>query len=234
MHGRSSTAEPSAGRPSSWRWVTRLLIAAAVLLVLFVLWSVWDHQAIMAAIPRAGPLPLFAAMAVLPAVGLPLTPFFVLAGASFGIAVGLVGSAVALGLNLALCYWIARSGMRPRLESMLRRSRYELPDFAEMSKGAVRFALAVKVTPGLPGFAKNYVLGVAGVPFALYFGVSMLITGAYAVALVVLGESFLHHNLSRTLLAGAAVAVLAFGLWLWRKKRGRGGRRLDQPPPHAG
>jgi uncharacterized membrane protein YdjX (TVP38/TMEM64 family) len=170
----------------------------------------------------AGPLPLFGAMAILPAFGMPLTPFFILAGATFGVARGLLGSGVALALNLALCYWIARSGMRPRLVSLLRRFSYELPDFEEKDKGAVRFTLAVKLAPGVPGFAKNYVLGVAGVPLAVYFGLSMLITGAYATALVVLGESFLEHNLDHTIIAGAVVIALAIGVWLWRRKSRRG------------
>jgi hypothetical protein len=58
------------------------------------------------------PLPYFAMMAVLPAIGIPISPLYILAGASFGIAVGLVGSLVALAVNATLCYWIS-SRLRP-------------------------------------------------------------------------------------------------------------------------
>ena len=110
--------------------MTRLKLglgALALAAVVFVAWSAWDRDAIMAWKEEAGALPFFGAMAVLPAVGMPITPFFVLAGATFGVGPGLLGSGVALGLNLTLCYAIARSGLRPKLESLLRRFEYELP-----------------------------------------------------------------------------------------------------------
>ena len=168
---------------------------------------------------QAGALPFFAAMAVLPAIGLPVTPFFVLAGATFGVVFGLLGSGAALGVNLALCYGIARSGLRPWLESLLRRFGYQLPDFEEKDRGALRFTLLVKFAPGIPAVAKNYLLGMTGVPFLLYFGLSMLITGAYAALCVVLGVSLLEHSLGRALVPGAIAVALALGLWWWRRRR---------------
>jgi uncharacterized membrane protein YdjX (TVP38/TMEM64 family) len=201
--------------------VRRGLAGAALIAVLFLIWRAWDHQAIMVWLRNMGPLPFLGAMALLPAMGVPVTPFFILAGATFGIWMALVASLVALGLNLSLCYWIARSGMRPRLESFLRRSRYQLPDFEERNAGAVRFTLMIKMTPGLPAFAKNYILGVSGVPFLPYFGLSMLITGAYAASFVILGESMLEHRFDRSVVAIAVVVVLLLAVLWWRRKRNR-------------
>jgi uncharacterized membrane protein YdjX (TVP38/TMEM64 family) len=202
-------------------------VAVATLAALAVLlWLVWDREAVMTWIRQARPLPFFALMAVAPAFGVPLTPFFILAGATFGGRVGLLGSGLALALNLALCFWIARSGLRPRLASLLRRLGYELPDFGEEGRDVVRFALLVKLAPGVPAFVKTYGLGVAGVPFGLYFAVSMLVTGLYAVSLVVLGESLLEHDLRRALVAGGALVVLlAAAFWGLRRRRDRGGKR---------
>src|SRR5215510_10624443 len=114
-------------------WVRRALVAAAVAGLLLLAWLIWDHDEVMAAIERAPPLPFFAAMAILPALGAPATPLVLLAGASFGIPVALAGCILALAANLALCYWLARSGLRPKLESMLRRFE-RIPNFASERK----------------------------------------------------------------------------------------------------
>jgi len=89
----------------------------------------------------------------------------------------------------------------------------------------------VKLTPGLPAFVKNYGLAAAGVPFPTYLGVSMLVTGAYAAALVLLGDSLFEHDFGPALVAAAVVALVAGlgALWL-RRRRGRAGRRAEGPP----
>jgi uncharacterized membrane protein YdjX (TVP38/TMEM64 family) len=208
--------------PARMTWLKRILWVLGVALLALVAWSVWDHRdALMGWKEEAGPVKFFAAMAVLPALGVPITPLFVLAGATFGVGPGLLGSGVALGLNLILCYGIARSALRPWLESLLGRFEYELPDFKEREGGALRFTLLVKFAPGAPAVAKNYLLGLTGVPFPLYFGASMLITGVYAVLCVVVGGSLFEHDVGRVLLAAAIVAVLGGGLWWWRKRVGR-------------
>lgn len=214
------TESPDDRGAARWRWARRAVAAVALAAVLLVMWSAWDREAMATWRQEAGPLPFFAAMAVLPALGVPITPFFILAGATFGLRLGLLGSAIALGLNLAVSYWIAR-GMRVRIEALLRRFGYELPDFGEKDRSAVRFTLAVKVAPGVPAFVKHYGLGVAGVPFAIYFGVSMAITGSYAALLIVLGESLLEHRLDRAVWPAAIVVVLGLGLWWWRRRRNR-------------
>jgi uncharacterized membrane protein YdjX (TVP38/TMEM64 family) len=209
------------GRAGAWLWLARAFAVAAAGVVVYFSWTAWGHEAFMAWMREANPVWFFAAMAVLPAVGVPWTPLYILAGATFGARYGVLGSLLAIAANLTLCYFIARSRLRPWLERILRRFGYRLPDLANRS--ALRFTLIVRLAPGLPMFVRNYALGSAGVPFWLYFGVSMAITSAYAVAFVVLGESVLEHDL-RAL--GAAVAVLAAAggaIWWWRKRRARAG-----------
>jgi uncharacterized membrane protein YdjX (TVP38/TMEM64 family) len=209
------------GTTSRWRWAARASIAVALAASLVALWSAWDREAMRTWKQEAGPVPFFGAMALLPAVGVPITPFFILAGATYGVRFGLLGSGVALAGNLALCYFIAGSALRPHLESLIRRTRYELPDFQEKNQSAVRFTLLTKLAPGVPGFLKNYILGMAGVPFGVYIGVSFATTGVYATALVVLGESLLEHDLRQALMPLAVFVVLGIGLWWWRKRSGR-------------
>lgn len=207
-------------------WLKRIVGVLGLATVALVAWWVWDREAMMGWKEEAGPVAFFGAMAVLPAIGIPVTPLFVLAGATFGVGPGLLGSGVALGLNLALCYAIARSALRPWLESLLGRFEYELPDFENREGGALRFTLLVKFAPGPPAVAKNYLLGLTGVPFPLYFIASMLITGAYAVLCVVVGGSLFEHDMRRVLIVGGVAVVLGGAVgWWWRKRGARGDGR---------
>ena len=189
-----------------------------MLVVTFLLWGIWDLDAMLAWQQRASPVPFFAVMSVLPAIGFPMTPLFILAGATFGPAGGLMGSLVALALNLTLCYGIAQL-MRPRLIALLRRFGYELPDRQGRKRNDVRFTLAAKLAPGVPAFAKNYWLGVSGVRFAVYFWLSVLTTGAYAALLIVLGEAAVKHSTGPVILVGAVIVVLALAIRFWRGRR---------------
>lgn len=187
--------------------------------MVYLLWSAWDHEAFLRWKEEAGPVPFFAAMAVLPAIGFPVTPFFILAGATFGVVLGLGGSLLALLVNFSLCFWLARSGLRPRISRLLERFGVDLPDFQAGHQRALRFVLTVKLAPGVPAFAKNYLLGAVGVPFAMYLTVSMLVTGVYAAAFVVLGESVLEHDMDRAVVAVVVIALVALALWWIRRRR---------------
>lgn len=209
---------PNQNRPvTPATWALRVLGASALLGLAALIWHAWDHQAFIAWREEAGVLPFFLAMAILPALGVPITPFFIVAGATFGVPIGLAGSAIALSANLVLCYWIARSGLRPWLARLLARTRYRIPDF-QQGEGALRFALLVKLAPGVPVFIKHYLLGMAGVPFAIYFGVSALITGLYGGAFVVLGESLLEHDVGGSAAALVVLGVVAVAIYLWRRR----------------
>ena len=196
---------------------TLVALAGLALLV----WVVWDGDAFAAWMREARPLPYFAAMCALTAVGAPLMPFFLVAGATFGVATGLVGSALALAGSLAASFLLARSWLRPWLVSLLRRYGRELPDYGEKGKGAFRFVVTVKFAPGVPASLKNACLVVAGVPFPLYFGMSFLISGLYGAALILVGESLLDHDLGRALPIAGVGAAMALALWWWLRRRAR-------------
>ncbi len=212
----------------------RTLALVALVALASLVWLVWDGDALMAWKRDARPLPYFAVMCLVTAVGAPVTPFFVVAGATFGVGPGLLGSGLALAGSLTVSYWVARGWLRPWLVSMLRRFGQEFPDLAAPGRRRLRFALTVKLAPAIPAIVKNYALASAGVPFALYFGLSMLITGAYGAVLVLLGDSLLEHDLGRALPGAVLLAVVALGLWLVRRSRGRprarGGRRARGRP----
>lgn len=199
----------------------RLLQATGALLLgvlLVTLWTHWDAEAFAAWKEQAGPLPYFAAMVVLPALGLPMTPLLIVAGATFGAVVGLIGSLAALALHLSLCFWIARSGLRPRIARLLARFDIGLPAFDGRRDRALRFILLVRLAPGVPAFAKNYLLGASGVPFGMFMAASMALGSVYAAGFVVLGESVLTRDARGAAIAGVALLATALAFaWLRRR-----------------
>lgn len=199
------------------------MIAIGLAIVAYLAWAIWDYEALMAWIERARPLPFFAAMAALPAVGLPSTPFYLLAGATFDLRIALVGTALALAANLVFCYFVGHAGLRQRLVSLFERFGYTLPDFdpeAGMSlRRTVRFTAMVKLAPGVPSFVKHYGLGATRVPFAIYFAVAMLVSGTYAIALILLGDSLFEHELGRGAIASIAAIVLALVFRAWSRRQ---------------
>lgn len=185
--------------------------------VVFLIWRYWDHETFREWKREAGPVPFFAALAILPAIGVPTTPFYVLAGATFGIPVSLLGSLAALAFNLTLCYWISRGPFRYLFEKWLVKTRRELPTLER--HGAWRLTLVIKFMPGVPPVLKHYFIVLAGVPFAIYFSASMVISGFYAAGFIVLGDSALDRNPTPALIV-LGVLALASGLVWWFRSRG--------------
>jgi len=199
-----------------WRGVLGVLLAVAAAWWVFpridaAAWMEWKSG--------MHPLLFFPLMAVLTSIGFPTTPFYLAAGAAFGTRIGLAGTMAALGGHLVLCFWLARSGLRPVLLRWFARTGWSPPEIRPGEGWA--FAFMVKLAPGPPSFAKNYLLAAAGVPFGIYFSVSMLVTGAYATALVVLGESFMDGSGGRAAAALAALVFLSAATVWVRKRRAR-------------
>jgi uncharacterized membrane protein YdjX (TVP38/TMEM64 family) len=201
-------------------WARRAGIALLVAGLAYVMIAIWDRDALVRWMSGLSPVPFFLAMAVLPAVGAPLSPFLVVAGATFGIGLGLIGSIAAIAINLCLGYAIVHSKLRPRIEALFARFDYAIPDFTAGGRRAWRFAAAVKLAPALPSFAKMYVLAVTSVPFAIYFIVSLAISSAFAVAWIALGDSLLAHDVNHAAVAAVVIVVLAIlaARW-WRRRR---------------
>lgn len=170
----------------------------------------------------AHPVPFFLALALLPLAGVPTTPFFMVAGVTYGIPAGLMGTALALALNLLLSFLIAASGLRKLVTRMLSKTKYKLPDLGR-DRG-VRFTVAVRMVPAMPNFMKNYVLCVAGVPFRIYFPLSIVISMVYAAPFVVMGESIFDQDWRMLAVAGGLLALLAGGTHLVSIKYAEGSK----------
>jgi uncharacterized membrane protein YdjX (TVP38/TMEM64 family) len=145
----------------------------------------------LALVRQVGPEAFFAGMAILPALGFPMSPFWLSAGPVFTPVLGLplvIGlCAVSLAVNLAFTYWLARYAFRPPLVWLVRRLGYELPHVAVADQ--VEVTVLLRVTPGPPFFIQGYLLGLAEIPFKTYLLVSWPISMAYGVAFIFFGDS---------------------------------------------
>jgi uncharacterized membrane protein YdjX (TVP38/TMEM64 family) len=168
----------------------------------------------------AGPWVFFGAMAVLPVIGAPLMAFTMTAGTAFAgqMTMGgvLAATLVAIAVNIALTYWLARRAVRPMLERLLKRYGYSVPRVT--SDNALSVALLVRLTPGPPFFLQSYILGLAEVPFRLYMLVSWLCVLPWAVGAVVLGRGIFDGNFKVVAMGLGVIVATVAAVQLIRRK----------------
>jgi uncharacterized membrane protein YdjX (TVP38/TMEM64 family) len=161
-----------------------------------------------------GAVPFFAALAVLPSVGFPLSVFLVTAGPVFGPTLGpwhvVAYATLAVSVNLAISYWIAARPLRAFAERLASRRGYRIPRAG--GERAWKITLLVRIVPGLPFFFQNCLLGVARVPFGPYLLVSALVQFVYVVGAVLLGNGVLSGRFSAV--APAALLFVLIGVTL--------------------
>lgn len=186
-------------------------------------------------IRAAGPWAYFSAMALLPAVGVPATPFAIGAAPAFAAELGsggaLAAALAAITANLALTYALARWVLGRRVQEALRRAGFELP---AMDRGdAVDAIVLVRVVPVMPFAVQSYLLGFARVPFGLYLGISCAVQWSTTAAFVILGAAALQGSAARTM-AGISL-LLALGAMAHYVRRhcgaARAGRREGLAAP---
>lgn len=177
----------------------------------------------MALIRGVGPVTFFVAMAVLPAVAVPMSFFTIPAGEAFGPQFGLTSvivlAEVVLAVNLALTYWVARYALRPLLLGLLKRYGYSVPQVTAAT--ALPVTLVLRLTPGVPYAVQGYVLGVAEVKFGLYMAVSWLCQAPWVVGFIVLGRGLLNGNFMLAMKGLGVMVVAVVAVQLLRKKYAR-------------
>ncbi len=110
---------------------------------------------------------VFAFMAFLPVLGVPISLLLVIGGARFGAIGGLIASAFAIAVNLLLTFWVTKFVLRKPITAFFKKSKYKIPQIP--TGEYVSVSLLTALVPGLPYAAKNYLLVLAGVPFRVFF-----------------------------------------------------------------
>ena len=171
----------------------------------------------------AGPGVFFAAMAVLPVAGVPMSPFAFAAGPLFGARLGTPATIglglVAITFNLTVAYWLARRWLRPVLARLVARLGYKMPQVE--SGDATDLIVLLRVTPGPPFFVQNYLLGLAEVPFGRYLVISCAVQWSYNVAIMLFGDALSQGRGKMAMLAIGLLAALVVGTHLVRKHLAR-------------
>lgn len=211
----------------------KLISLAALLLVAAGagLWWLKIHdfsvrQSIVAGIAvlrNGGPWVFFSAFAVLPALGFPMSVFYLTAGSAFTEKMGLGGVLAATGaallVNLSLSYWLARYLLRPWLEKMISRTKYKIPVVAAAEHAEI--TLLVRITPGPPYFVQSYLLGLADVPFRTYLWISWVVSIAYATGFIVFGDAILHGRGQMAFFGLSAIVAVVLIVHLLRRHYGK-------------
>ena len=132
---------------------------------------------------------------------------------------------LALALNLTWTYWLAAGPARRLVEKILSATTFQIP---ELPRGDhLKLILVMRLTPGIPLFLQNYLLGFLRAPFHLYLPVSILCSGVIGTGVVLSGAGLSDGRLMPAL-TGVSLIVLGIVLthlirgWLAGKKRAVG------------
>ncbi len=158
------------------------------------------------------PLLFFLAIVILPAFPIPLSPLLLMAGAVFEPRFGLLGASavtiLALALNMAWSYWAAAGPARNLVQFLLKRFSTNIPSLPPGQ--ALQLLLILRMTPGIPFFLHNLVLGFLRVPFASYLIISTLIIGSIAVGWIISGGALMDGRVGMALLGVGIILMVAF------------------------
>ena len=156
------------------------------------------------------PALIYVAIVILPAMPFPLSVLLLAAGVVYGERYGLfyagLLASTAIIINLSCTYWVARFPARRLVERLVRRFDFEIPELPKHH--VLRFTIIFRVTPGIPFFLQNYILGLAGVPFRPYFIVSSLAQLVWTFGFVVSGGAIFKGNAGLAI-AGVCLLVVA-------------------------
>ncbi len=162
--------------------------------------SFWNY------LKQTNPLVFFGLFAVLPALGCPISPFYLIASGLYELKWNMLGFGLAFFLNISLGYWVAAGFLRPLAEKLVAKAGHKVPQVHISEAG--KLAVVVRITPGVPFFLKNFLLGLAGVPYRTYMWASWPIEMAWALATVIVGVSIFEGKAGMGLLGGVFLIAL--------------------------
>ena len=174
----------------------------------------------MEAFLQAYPVALFGALVVLPGLPIPSSALLVTAGVVWRQqpTMACLLSVLALTLNLTWTYWLAAGPARNWVDRLMRAWDLKVP---EMPVGHhLKWILVLKLTPGIPLFCQNYLLGFLRAPFGSCFGVSVLCNGVVGSGMVLSGAGVADGSLA-PLLTGLSLVALVGVLTQWVRCRGK-------------
>jgi uncharacterized membrane protein YdjX (TVP38/TMEM64 family) len=163
-----------------------------------------------------GPLLFYAGFAIACVAGVPASVFIVTGAAAFGPGVGLAGAVLAVAACITLTHLFARYCISRPARSLLERFGYQVPQARR--ENWRKLTLILRITPGIPLVAQNYLIPLSGVPLRVNLPISLPIQGLYLGGFVFLGDAFTSGRLGFAL-GGIALLVVAVILLQTLRKR---------------
>lgn len=216
------------------------MIGLFVLLVsgLFAGWLAWKTGINLASLKEVwtvtqayltkNPWALFLALVILPGLPVPTSLLMLTAGVVWReqpvMACGLC--MLALALNFTWTYWLAAGPARRLVEKLLTATSLKIPELPHGDH--LKLILVLRLTPGIPLFLQNYLLGFLRAPFYLYLPVSLLCTGIICSGVILSGAGIADGNLKwaitglSLIVLGGVFTHLVRG-WLERRKKEKEG-----------
>jgi uncharacterized membrane protein YdjX (TVP38/TMEM64 family) len=215
-----------AGIDVTRRRVVTFALSVAALVTLSLFYRHVDPAALHARAARLNGPVVFAAVALLPLVGFPVSVMHAVAGARFGLGLAIPLVALALVLQLFASYGLVRLApvfFAKRLAPL----RARLPKTAHRP-----LTLFTLLLPGAPFFAQNYVLPLVGVPFRTFFLIAFPLHLFRSLIGVLFGE--VSDHLTPAGIAGFGLYAVTVSLacaWSFRRLRAQ---LQDRPPAEGG
>ena len=209
--GKGAKSGPGGPAAPSGRW-RAIVIGVLVCVALGVAYQFIDMDQVRDYAGRVNGAVAFALLVVLPLVGFPVSVLHVAAGIRFGTAWGLVLVAGSIVLQLLASYALVHV-WRKKFARWLEPVRKRIPETAHGT-----MCLFTMLLPGVPYFAKNYVLPLLGVPLRTYLLWCIPTHVVRSVVGVAFGDQSDHLTPTRIavfVLYGLSVAGASW--WMWRR-----------------
>ncbi|MEO5803924.1 MAG: VTT domain-containing protein [Verrucomicrobiota bacterium] len=202
------TARSKKPKPDNHAKHTRTfwIVSIVGVIICIVLFSLIDTKALHSWAKTVPGWLVFAFMAFLPVVGVPVSILFVIGGARFGPVGGMISAAFAIAINLLLTYWVTKFVLTKPIAAFFKKTKYKMPQVPEGEYASV--SLLTALVPGLPYAAKNYLLVLAGVPFKYYFWVCLPAHFLHATLGILFG------GMTKDLTKGKIIFLIIYGIVL--------------------
>jgi uncharacterized membrane protein YdjX (TVP38/TMEM64 family) len=167
----------------------------------------------------------FLLLTLLPLGGFPVTPLHVAVGIRFGVKLGLLLVTASVLLQLLASYALVHL-FRDKFARRLEAVRQRIPRTAHSS-----MCLFTMLLPGVPYFAKNYVLPVLGVPLRTYLLICLPIHVARSSVAIIFGDESDELTPGRiAALVAYFAATLLVSWWMFRRLRSQMGKGKTAAP----
>lgn len=156
----------------------------------------------------APPAVYFGAMVLITLFPVPASPFYIAAGPLYGIVPSLLWIVPAVMLNNLIVHTLSMSFLRPWLTAVVSRRGFSIPTL-ESKRDQTLFIAMVRITPGVPYFFQNILLGLSGVDRLRFLLVSTPVHMIYATGFVMLGRSAFEGEFGLGITAVALIVIVS-------------------------